>query len=278
MPGAAYAPHVEHDPGSGTATWYDASGNIIAVIDSPNRRLSVPSGSTLLVSGSQVLNTATDGTVVSLGTDGDIALVERASILDANTTLTNVIVGTPVTPAVAADSLILANKTADGDVLMAVQTGGNTHAFLWMDASAKILRLYSGDGVEVAKFDSAAVTITGTLTATGAISGPKAVAAVTADGAITLAARKTFFITKAGVAAMTLADPTATTHDGYEMEFIAASANAHTLDNSAGSGFFSSGGATKDIATFGGAIGDRIRVIAYQGKWYIADSLNITLG
>lgn len=79
---------------------------------------------------------------------------------------------------------------------------------------------------------------------------------------------------------MTIADPTATTHDGVTLTFIAATANAHTLSNAAGSGFFSSGGGTKDVATWGGAIGDGFSIIAYQGKWYIDPRgvTNITLG
>jgi hypothetical protein len=129
--------------------------------------------------------------------------------------------------------------------------------------------------------------VTGILTATGGVVGnltggvKETVAAVTADGAIAVpTASKSFFITKAGIAAMTLVDPTATTHDGVRLTFISTTANAHTLDNSAGSGFFSSGGAGKDVATFGGAIGDGIIIEAYQGKWYIVPggSLNITLG
>lgn len=125
-----------------------------------------------------------------------------------------------------------------------------------------------------------------TGTFTGAVSAPSVAtpdsfAAVTADGAITIGvANKTYFITKAGVAAMTIVDPTATTHDGVHLTFVATTANAHTLSNAAGSGFFSSGGATKDVATFGGAIGDGISIIAYQGKWYIdpRGATNITLG
>lgn len=106
------------------------------------------------------------------------------------------------------------------------------------------------------------------------------VKAVTADGAIAVPPRNTVYLcTKAGVAAMTIVDPTATVHDGVELTFIATTANANTLDNSAGSGFFSSGGSSKDVATFGGAIGDGITIIAYQGKWYIkpGEQLNITL-
>lgn len=128
------------------------------------------------------------------------------------------------------------------------------------------------------KTAAAGVTLDGVLLKDTAAYGRTPVGAVSADGAITIPAyNKDHFITKAGVAAMTIADPTPTTHDGVTLTFIATTANAHTLDNSAGSGFFSSGGSSKDLATFGGAIGDRITIEAYQGKWYIKDSLNITL-
>ena len=100
-------------------------------------------------------------------------------------------------------------------------------------------------------------------------------AAAAGDAAITIAP-KDVFITKGSAAALTLADPGAT-DEGTEITFIATTAFAHTVDNSAGSGF-NAGGATKDVATFGGAIGDRLTVVAYNTKWYVKDSLNITLG
>ena len=83
-------------------------------------------------------------------------------------------------------------------------------------------------------------------------------------------------ITKAGVAALTIADPTSGTHDGIEMLFISATAQAHTLDNSAGSGF-NAGGGGADVGTFGGAKGDNIKIIAYAGKWYVESKTNVTL-
>lgn len=132
--------------------------------------------------------------------------------------------------------------------------------------------------------DFAAVTLSSLAingVADSTIYGKTPVVAVTANGAISIPTYNThYMITKAGVAAMTIADPTATTHDGLTLTFVATTANAHTLDNSAGSGFFSSGGATKDVATFGGAIGDGLTIIAYQGKWYIDPRgvTNITLG
>lgn len=128
---------------------------------------------------------------------------------------------------------------------------------------------------------AAGVTIDSLLVKDGVAYSRTPFAAVTGDGAITIPAyNKTHFITKAGVAAMTIVDPTATTHDGVTLTFVATTANAHTLDNSAGSGFFSSGGGTKDVATFAGNIGDGITIIAYQGKWYIdpRGSTGISLG
>jgi hypothetical protein len=125
------------------------------------------------------------------------------------------------------------------------------------------------------------VTIDGVLVKDTAVLGRTHILAITADGAITIPAYNIhYFFTKAGVAAMTIADPTATTHDGVTLTFVATTANANTVSNAAGSGFWSSGGAGKDIATFGGAIGDGFTIIAYQGKWYIDPRgvTNVTLG
>lgn len=80
-----------------------------------------------------------DDTLFGIGTDSDGALINRSTILGATTALTGVVVGTPVSQAVAANSLLIGNVTADGDIAMYVQTGGNSNQFLWADASAKIL-------------------------------------------------------------------------------------------------------------------------------------------
>lgn len=128
---------------------------------------------------------------------------------------------------------------------------------------------------------AAGVTVDSLLIKDGVAYSRTPFGAVSGDGAISVTAyNKTHFITKAGVAAMTIVDPTSTTHDGVTLTFVATTANAHTLSNAAGSGFFSSGGSSKDVATFGGAIGDGLTIIAYQGKWYIdpRGSTNITLG
>lgn len=184
-----------------------------------------------------------------------------------------------------ADSLVF---DADGNTTMSANTDNQidikVNGAADFTITANALTALSGSTIAtdtIAETTSAAgVTIDGTLIKDTAVYGRTAVGAVAASGAITIPAyNKDFFITKSSAgAAMTIADPTATTHDGVELKFIATTAQAHTLDNSAGSGFFSSGGSSKDVATFGGAIGDYIRIIAYQGKWYIAGSLNITLG
>lgn len=98
---------------------------------------------------------------------------------------------------------------------------------------------------------------------------------LSASGAVPIK-RSTCIITKAGVAALTLADPTADVHDGVEMTFISATAQAHTLSNAAGSGF-NAGGSGTDVGTFGGGIGDGITVVAYQGKWLVKNKTNVTL-
>lgn len=178
--------------------------------------------------------------------------------------------------------------TAGGATVTAgnlTMTAGN---LVFSAASAKVIPgatslLFRNNGDSATNLtitDAGAATFRSTVTTTGVLA-PTPVTAVTADGAIAVAAaNRIYAITKAGVAAMTIVDPTATTHDGVTLTFIATTANAHTLDNSAGSGFFSSGGATKDVATFGGAIGDGLTIIAYQGKWYIdpRGTTNITLG
>lgn len=95
-----------------------------------------------------------------------------------------------------------------------------------------------------------------------------------ADGAIT-AKTGTVFVTKATAAALTLANPTATTDDGKILRIMAATAAAHTVTNASG---FNDGGSGADVATFGGAKGDNMVIQAYQGRWYVQDLRNVTLG
>lgn len=101
------------------------------------------------------------------------------------------------------------------------------------------------------------------------------------DGAITQCSG-TVSITKATSAALTIADPRAGRRDpaggddGQELTILSETAAAHYLSNAAGSGF-NDGGTASDLATFGGAKGDNIVLIARNGKWWVKSVRNVSL-
>lgn len=109
-----------------------------------------------------------------------------------------------------------------------------------------------------------------TGTHTGGVKRP--VEAAATNGAIAI---KDGFVvlTKAGIAAMTLAAPTAGTDDGKELTANAHTANAHTVTIAGG---LNGAGASADVGTFGGAVGDRFSVVAYNGAWY-ASGVNVNV-
>lgn len=109
-----------------------------------------------------------DDVLLKLGTDSDQALLNRSTTLAANTALTGVFVGTPVTPALAANSLIVSGVTTDGDVIIAASDGGNSKAALFFDASTPDLYLYNVGGTWTAGatlWTIPAVTCSGAITA-----------------------------------------------------------------------------------------------------------------
>lgn len=106
-------------------------------------------GSTIQSTGPNVLSSSAaidiaDDILLTLGTDGDQVLLNRSSVLNANTSLASVLIGTPVASALAANSLIISNVTASGDIAMYGNLGGNSQQFLFYDTSASTLYL-SGD-------------------------------------------------------------------------------------------------------------------------------------
>lgn len=103
------------------------------------------------------------------------------------------------------------------------------------------------------------------------------VTVLAADGALSIPdqGRAVFVITKGTAAALTVAAPTATVHDGVEMVVVAATAAAHTL--TATTIGFNAGNAASDVGTFGGAIGDSMAFVAYQGEWLVISNINVTL-
>lgn len=103
-----------------------------------NSGLCDPGAATELV---DLLNSqATDSGSISLGADGDIKLHHRATTLDANTALTGILVGTPAVTAVPANSLIVTNIAADGDMVFVTRPAAGANSIEWLrnDASAGI--------------------------------------------------------------------------------------------------------------------------------------------
>ena len=127
--------------------------------------------------------------------------------------------------------------------------------------------LRKGDDAELGNIDS-----TGIITADGGIT--QTVTAYAADGAIGIYSH-TAVITKGTAAALTLAAPTATTHDGVVITVVSSTAAAHTV--TATTIGFNAGDAASDVGTFGGAIGDGLSFVAYQGEWYTLSNTNVTL-
>jgi len=128
--------------------------------------------------------------------------------------------------------------------------------------------------VTAAQAGARTYTITDPIASTGNVN-PEAIQAVSTDTAITIK-NGTVLITKSSAATVTLAAPTATTHDGMILNIVSTTAQTHTVANA--SPGFNNGGSGKDTATFGGAIGDGFVVVAYQGAWYLLTSTNVTLG
>jgi len=59
------------------------------------------------------------------------------------------------------------------------------------------------------------------------------------------------------------------------LDIIALTAHAHTVTQAAPG--FNGVGAASDLATFGGAIGDNISLIASNGIWLVKSTRNVTL-
>ena len=93
-----------------------------------------------------------------------------------------------------------------------------------------------------------------------------------ASGAISVASQ-TALLTKAGVDAMTLAAPVATTQDGMVITITSTTANAHTVT---ATGLLKTGSASVNLATFAAFAGAGFTVMAYQGLWYVIASTGIT--
>lgn len=96
--------------------------------------------------------------------------------------------------------------------------------------------------------------------------------AITGDGAITIQ-NAYVVLSKGSAAAITLAAPTSGTHDGIVIEVISLTAFAHVITSGV-DGFNAKG--SSGTLTFGGAVGDSVRLRANGGHWYVVGKVNVT--
>lgn len=91
-----------------------------------------------------------DDVLLRLGSDGDGILVLNSVGSVANTVYGLVSIGVPVVDTIPANTLILSNITAGGDIVVLAQTGGNSIEYLRVDASASQLILaHAGQAIRV---------------------------------------------------------------------------------------------------------------------------------
>ena len=111
-----------------------------------------------------------DDILFSLGDDKDQVLLNRSAVLNANTALTSVLVGTPIAKALDANSLIISNVTASGDMAFYGNLGGNSQQFLFYDTSASMLYLsyVAGAYSTAANFGRVNIGSTGAIVVTTA--------------------------------------------------------------------------------------------------------------
>src|SRR5688572_29446268 len=94
------------------------------------------------------------------------------------------------------------------------------------------------------------------------------------NGAITIK-RGTAELTKGSAGAYTLAAPLAS-DEGSRLVIQAMTAHAHTVTQTTPG--YDGAGSGRDVATFGGAVGDCVTLRASGGKWMVESVRNVTFG
>jgi hypothetical protein len=232
------------------------------------------------------------------GADDFRITANTLTALSGSTIATNTIAETTAASGVTVDGMLV----KDGGLVLgtggAIDTNGEAGGII-MDADADTTIVGSANTITVNVGGAADFTITAnTLTAlsgstiatntiaeTTAASGVTidgllikdgivgTIQAITGDGAITIQ-NATVVASKAGAAALTLAAPTAGTHDGIIVRVVATSAQAHVITGGV-DGFNAKG--SSGTATFGGAIGDSVTFVAHNGHWYTLSKINVTI-
>ena len=90
-----------------------------------------------------------DNITLSFGDDLDGVIVLRSTILAADTALVNVLIGTPESQAIAADTLMISNIKASGDIAMYINKGGASQMVFWADGSTGDTAILAASGQSV---------------------------------------------------------------------------------------------------------------------------------
>jgi hypothetical protein len=113
------------------------------------------------------------------------------------------------------------------------------------------------------------------LTVNGAVIPAPTTGTLVNNGAVSITAG-VFTLNKGSAITATLAEPTVTTDDYKRLTIVSLTAQAHTV--AIATDGFGHGGANYIKATYGGAIGDSMSLIAFQGYWYVTGVQNVTFG
>lgn len=142
--------HILNDQATGDLMYASSATQLSGLpIGSAGDFLTVTAGKPAWTNSFAVSIGFADDILFTLGTDDDIAMVNRSTSLGANTTLTGVIVGTRVTQAMAANSLLIGNITASGDIGMYVNKGGNSIQVFFADGSTGDVALLAASGQSI---------------------------------------------------------------------------------------------------------------------------------
>ena len=125
----------------------------------------------------------TDDVIFYLGNDKNAVLLNRSTILAADTALSGVLENTVESQAIAANSLMISNVTNDGDIALYVSKAGNSQMALWADGSTGDTALMAASGSSVDTYIAGVKQID---YATGAMAFQQATTISTTTGALTL--------------------------------------------------------------------------------------------
>ena len=172
---------------------------------------------------------------------------------------------------------------SDAQIRLASGAGVAVKSLLLVDAEKMVvLNTDLSPVVRVSRGQNGTAAAAHATGATVAVSTPDEFTMIPAPGIVTYGAAGALQVTpgthilKTGAAsAMTLRAPTPA-EQGVAMDILAATAHAYTVTNTTPG--FNNAGTAGDVGTFGGAIGDNVRIQAINGQWHVLSAKNVTLG